>query len=133
MSLTIPPEVLAEAEAVHAANLPDTCRIDSRTSVWDEEAQASTVTWTPVYECLPCRMPTPAAGSPVVTAAGESSTPVTRVIRVPAGTTGIKKDMRVTITASQHRPTMVGLTMWVSHVRARTYGGSLVLDCRDTP
>ena len=133
MSLTVPAAVVAEAEALHGANLPDTCRVDSPATVWDEDAQASTRGWETIHEGLPCRLPIPAAAGPAVTAAGEAATPVTRVIRVPAGTTGIKKDMRVTITASQHRPTMVGLTMWVSHVRARTYGGSLVLDCRDTP
>ena len=133
MSLSLPPHVISQARATHEANMPDTCRVDSPATVWDEDAQASTRGWETIHEGLPCRLPIPAAAGPAVTAAGEAATPVTRVIRVPAGTTGIKKDMRVTITASQHRPTMVGLTMWVSHVRARTYGGSLVLDCRDTP
>ena len=130
MSLTLPQSVLDQARAAHEANMPDRCDIDMVTYEWDEAAQESLETVTPVYKALRCRVPAPSSGQRVILT-GETVTPVTALVRVPVDAVGIAEDARVTITSAANDPELVGTVLWVSHNRVRTYATARYLECRE--
>ena len=131
MTLSLPPEILAQAQAVHEANMPDRCDIHRSTgTTWDEDAQATVETWEPVHTGLPCRLPTPTATGPVLVT-GESVTLVSVPVRVPLAAHDVRGDDRVTITASPQDPDLVGTVVWVSHNRLRSLNTARLLECRE--
>lgn len=129
MALSVPASVIAQARALHDANLPDTCLIERATGpVWDEETQ-STIDGLETIWSGPCRWPDPSRGQPVIITGGKT-TPIRPQVRIPWNVTGILPDDRVTCTASTNDPDLVGQTVWVDAVRTRTLNVSRLLDCR---
>lgn len=130
MSVSLPAEVLAQAQAAHEANMPDECRIDRVTLTWEETAQESIETVTPVHAAVPCRLPAPTSQGRVLLT-GETVTPIAHVVRVPLDTAGIEPDMRIKITKSVQDPELVGRVLWVSHNRLRSLNTARHLECRE--
>lgn len=129
-SLTLPQTVLDQAQASHEANMWDRCDIHTVTSEWDEAAQESIETVTPVHLDLPCRIPAP-TGQGRVLITGETVTPVATIVRIPLHTAGVEEDMRVTVTACRQDPSLVGTHLWVSHNRLRSLNTARYLECRE--
>lgn len=129
VSLSIPANVIAQARALHDANLPDTCIIERPTGpAWDEDQQATIDGWETIWEG-PCRWPDPSRGQPVIIT-GEKTTPIRPQVRVPWDVTGVQPDDRVTCTHSTGDPSLIGQEVWVDAVRARSLNASRLLDCR---
>lgn len=97
------PELRAQAESL----MSDCCSIDRAASVWDEVAQKSVTTWTPVHAGVPCRLSRPPAASRSLLT-GEAVTAEAPIVKVPWTCEGIEPDDRVTLCD--------GRVAWVSQV-----------------
>jgi hypothetical protein len=113
------PELRAEAESL----MVETCDIERMTTVWDEEAQATTTTWVPVHMDASCALDMPPATSRALLT-DEAVTPEHPVVKVPVTLTGIEPDDRVTVAG-------VGV-VWVTHVPLRSNQVQRRLECRRT-
>lgn len=119
---------LVQARAILDASLTDRCKVDRSADTWDEGAQQTITTYTPVATDIPCRLlGSTSQGRVVVTS--ETVTPVAPLLRAPVTLTGVLPDDRVTITTSAD-PELVGAEMWVTNPQARTLATSRTLECR---
>ena len=119
---------LAEARTIIDASLTDVCKVDRPTDTWDEDAQQTVTTYTPVATSVPCRLlASSSQGRVIIT--GETVTPVTPLLRAPATLTGVHPDDRITITTSAD-PELVDVELWVTNPQARTLATSRTMECR---
>lgn len=99
----------------------DSCTIAREASVWDEALQKTVTTWVTVHADVPCALSDPGASVQVLLA-GETSTQIFPLVKIPVSFEGVEPDDRVTLAS--------GPVLWVTDAPVRTQQVQRRLQCR---